>query len=337
MATRLTLIVAAALLWLLPRQGFAAEDEEGRGYLNRPPVFINSEYNFPLVAMGVETPPPRKIIPAVDFVSLESDGFRSGGAEVQPGLKVEYDTVFVGGLYGISRDWAGTLIVPWQKVRVGGAIGGLPASGSIEGIGGVILGGKRRLWSSGTGEGLTFTGMLQLPTGPNRAGFDQSNVATNAYFTGYPRRMPLSWQPSSGTWNGYLGLAYGRSGSRISYVTIAATKLHTPDDEDVKIGDIFVLSGNATYGVSKRLALSLGLTLWSQAHDSHPQAPPPGIGQPLLAGTTQHGTTLFLDPSFRFIAFRNVAIGLGFRIPVIKPDDGLVPDTRLDVIFYPGM
>jgi hypothetical protein len=133
MAGRLTIIVALWLLWFTLQQGFTAGHEQDRGYLSRPPVFINSEYNLPLAAMGATVPPPRKLVPAVDFVSLAS-----------------------------SR-------------------------------------------------------------------------------------------------------------------------------------------------------------------------------QPLLAGTTQHGTTLFLDPSFRFIAFRNVAVGLGLRIPVIKPDDGMVPDTRLDVIFYPGM
>ncbi len=310
--------------------------QQDRGYLDRPPVFIDSEHDFPLAGMGLGVPRPGQVIPAADLVSLDSDGFRLNGNEVQPNLSVKYTTFYLGALYGVSRNTAAELIIPWRRVRVGGEIGGFPASNSIDGIGGVILGAKRRIWTGSRGEQIVATGLIQLPTGMNHATFDQSNAATNAYFHGYPQRMPLSWQPSTGTLNGLLSLAYGRSLRRFSYAGLVATKLHSSDDEGVKVGDIFVLSGAGTYGVNERLALSLAMTLRVQADDSYPEAPAPGVDQPLLAGTTQHGTTLYLDPSFRFIAFRSVSIGLGVRVPVIKPDNGLVPDTRLDIIFYPA-
>lgn len=317
--------------------GCAAQDAEDHGYLDRPPVFIDSLHDFPLAGMGTGMPQRGNAVPAFDLVSLESDGFKRNGADVQPSLRVKYDTLFAGAVYGLNRQWAAELIVPWTQVDVDGGIGGFPASGTVDGIGGVCLGGKRLLWSRWPNRSLVATGLLQLPNGFNRGAFDQSNTATNSYFQGYPRRMPLSWQPSSGTWNGYLALAYGQSMTRLSYVGLLATKLHSADDEDAKVGDIFVLAGSATYGVAKRLALSLGMTLRVQADDSYPQAPPPGIDQPLLAGTTQHGTTLYLDPSVRFIVGRSIAVGLGVRLPVIEPDDGLVPRTKLNIIFYPGL
>jgi hypothetical protein len=331
------LVITQALLVLLSVCSYAQDNDGEKGYLDTPPIFIDSEIDFPLTGMGIEMPKPHEILPDTDFMSLKSNGFNQNGVNVQPSLSVKYDVVRLGALYGLSKDWAAGISIPWYKIQVQGAMaGGFPSSSAVKGIGGINIGGKTRLWSNNEGCSLVATGMIQLPNGLNHATFNQSNAATDRYFTGSIQRMPLSWQPSSGTINGYLGLAYGKTNQRLSYVGLVATKLHTSDDEDVKIGNIFVVAGAATYGVARRLAAAFGLTLRVQADDNYPNAPAPGVEAFPTMATPTHGTTLFVDPSIRFIVTRNIAVGVGIRIPVVKPDNGLVPDTRFNVIFYPG-
>lgn len=312
-------------------------EDDNRGYLESPPVFIVSEPDVPLTGLGAEMPAPGQIVPDVDLTALESDVFKQNGATVQPALNVKFDVLRIGALRGFNGGWAAGLTIPWQQTRVRGGIGGLPASGTRTGLGELGMVAKKTFWENDCGDRVVFAGGIELPTGKSNATFDQSNAVTNAYYRNYPRRMPLSWQPGSGTVNGYLGLSYLNKGGRFSYEFLVGTKLHSKGDESVKIGNIFIAAGTGTYGISRNLAASLGLTLRSQADDSYPNAPSPGVGQLALVGTTTHGTSLYLDPSIRFNIMGRVTVGVGVHYPIVKPDNGLVPRTRLSIIFFPSL
>jgi hypothetical protein len=331
-------IVCIALFALLTLQvcSFAADDVENQGFLERPPVFIYNEPDFPLTLIGAFVPPAGKIVPAFDSIVVSSDAFNSNGTNVQPGLDVKFYSSRVGGLVGFKDGWAAGISIPWQKTQVNGTIGGFAASNHITAIGDTALMAKKRLWRGCRGEQLVFTAGLEVPTGKDDARFDQSNAATNGYYANSPQRLPISWQTGSGSLSGYLSLAYGGERRRLSYEGLIATKLHTAGDDDVKIGDIFILAGTGTYGISKEIAFSLGATLRVQGNDDYPNLPLPVEQLPLL-GTTTHGTTLYLDPSIRFVVFKKLVVGVGWRYPIMKPDDGFVPDTRGFFIIYPMM
>lgn len=324
------------LICLLACGAAHSQNEEDLGYLYNPPVFITSLPHFILTGLGPGIPPKGATIPNIDITSLESDGFRKDGVNVQPQLDVETTVIRVGALHGLGGGWAAGLSIPWMRTKVRGAIGGFPASGTADGLGDISLIGKKRVWSRGNSRWAVAFG-LELPTGKDDATFAQSNAATNAYYNNYPQRMPLSWQAGNGTLDGYLGLSYGGFDGKISYVFLLASKLHSDGDEDVKIGDIYVVAGSATYGIAKNLAGALGITARFQSDDDYPNAPPPGVNSPPAIGTTLNGTTVYLDPSIRYNIKGIVTIGVGYQIPIVKPDDGLVPQAQFSLIFYPGL
>lgn len=324
--------IAVCLLFL---PIIAKGSSEQVSFIEKPPLFINSFPDFPLAGFGVEMPDPGAILPAVDVASWSSNGFKENDIYVQPDLTLNATTYRFGGLRGFNGDWAAGLSIPWVRSRANATIGGQQASGVGEGIGNILLAGKKTVWQKcAKNERIVLTGGIDLPTGNDDNTFAGSNIVTNGYYRNFPQRMPLGWQASTGTVNGYLGLAYGKSQCRFAYEALVAGKFFTPGDEDVKIGNIFVASASGTYGISKRFAATLELALRSQADDSYPNSPIP-VNSPLLAGTTSHGTTFYVNPSFRF-NISKVNIGFGIIYPVVKPDDGMVPRTSVFVIFYPS-
>ena len=321
------LAVSAALAW--------AGEPEDRGFLDRPPVFIGGEQDIPLPLFGADLPPPGKLVPDFDAASVRSAGWSSNGVPVQPALGVTITTVRVGALYGLNTNWAAGLSIPWKQISIRGGIGGQPATRNVLALGGAALLGKKLIWRGPGGDQAAVTFGIELPTGEGKASFDQANPATTAYY-GVPH-IPTSWQPASGSLNGCLAGAYRRARGRLSYAALIAAKLHSPGDQDAVIGSILILGANATYGVARNLAFALGLTCRLQGNDRYPNAPPPGVGQPALAGTTTHGLQLSLDPSVRFKVMGRVVVGAGFRPLLIRPDNGMVPDARVYILFYPSL
>ena len=331
------LIVLVAATLTLPAIAWAAQPEDNRGFLDNPPVFIDNEPDVPLTLMGAAIPNPGEIIPGYDSITESSTEFRRNGVNVQLGLAARFDTRRISALGGISPGWGAAITIPWQHTRVTGNMQGLPTTADLTAIGDLAVFGKKRVWRSlDDRSSIAITGGLGFPTGNANAHFDQSNAATNGYFHGEPKRLPLSWQPGGGAVGGYIAGAYQRRGGRFSYTGILAAKLHTSDGEDATIGNIFVAAASGTYGIARPVAISLSMILRSQANDSYPQAPPPGVDGPLLQGTTNHGTSLVMVPSLRFLVAGRIVIGAGVRIPAINPDDGFVNGTRGFLIIYPN-
>lgn len=327
------LLITFTYIALLALPVYAEKDT--RGFLDDPPIFIQSLPDIPLTGMGIQMPGRGEVWPNFDGVSLRSDGWRFNDEPVQPGLGLRYNVYRIGALYGFGSGWSAGLSIPWQRTKITGEIGNLPATGTRASIGDISLIGKKLIWQDCDNTKLVAIAGLEFPTGRDDSSFDQSNTVTNGYYGGGNSRIPLSWQSGSGTLDGYLGLAYGRSKNRLAWQTILVTKLHSSGDEDVKIGNIFVAAANATYGVSRDLAFALGLTLRTQADDSYPNSPL-AVDSPELAGTTQNGTTLYINPSIRYNIAQTVVIGAGVQIPIVKPDDGMVPLTEVSLVFYPS-
>ena len=325
---------ALALALALSAAPATTAETDNRGFLDRSPVLIGSEQDFPLSMLGPEMPPKGKIVPDFDGSSVRSDGFLSNGAAVQPGLSTVFTTVRVGAIAGLANAWSTAVSIPWKQISIRGTIGGQQATRTVLGLGGITLLGKRLVWRGDTDRVVASFG-LELPTGTSAASFNEVNSVTTAYY-GIPR-LPLSWQPSSGTLNGYLAAAYRKMHGRLSYAALLAGKLHTQGDQDVTIGSIVILSVNGTYGVARDVAFALGLTYRAQGNDSYPNAPPPGVDQPALAGTTTHGSTLTLDPSVRFSVMGRAVVGIGFRTLLVRPDNGMVPQAQVYFIFYPSL
>ncbi|MHB9035252.1 MAG: hypothetical protein ACYC64_01200 [Armatimonadota bacterium] len=330
---RILALLSCALLLVSAAYG----EEDDRGFLDQPPVFIDSDYDFPLAGMGTEIPTPGETLPAVDSTAFESHQANQGGVNVQPFLNTRFTTTRLGALRGFNGDWGALLTIPVQRSKIRGQIGGQDATSTATALGDIAIFGKKMLWNRGDSEKLVATFGLELPTGKDDAVFDQGNSVTNAYYTGNTQRIPLSWQPGSGTWDGYLALAYSKTHERLSYEGLVAAKLNSAGFQDVKIGDTFIAAATGTYGIVRQAAISLSAVLRTQSNDSYPNAPSPGIDQPALAGTTVHGTILYLNPSIRVNVAKMVTVGFGLRYPVIQPDNGLVPVVQGFIIFYPSL
>jgi hypothetical protein len=326
-------LAAIMIAMLVPNPAWP-RDAEDRGFLDRPPVFIGGEQDIPLPLFGADLPPPGKLVPDFDVASVRSNGWRSNGTPVQPALGVTLTTIRVGGLYGLNESWAAALSIPWKQISIRGGIGGQHATRNVLALGGAAVLGKRVIWRGQSSDQAAVTFGIELPTGEGKASFDQANPSTTAYF-GAPL-IPASWQPATGSLNGYLGAAYRRAQGRLSYAALIAAKLHTPGYQDAVIGNILILSAQATYGIARNFAFGLGVTCRVQGNDRYPNAPPPGVNQPALAGTTTHALQLSLDPSIRLKVAGRVVVGVGFRPLLIRPDNGMVPDARVYLIFYPS-
>jgi len=318
----------------------APAEEEDRGYLNRPPVYLRDDRDIPIATFGVFVPKPGTTTLISSAVAPESSRFVADGASVQPYLKYTSMNVRLGLLHGFHGGYAAGFMVPWSWQRVRNGIGtltqALPATGDVNGLGGVMLLGKKMLYQNKKGDVLVFSAGLELPTGEDNAQFDQDNAVTNAYYRNYPKRMPLSWQPANGAYNASFTLGYLQTVGRLGYEGILAYKSHGKGDEDVKLGNIWIASASATYGISKNLAVACDLIYRNQGNDSYPNAPNPALFSTALAGTTTHGTSVFLDPSIRWNLSKKYTVGVGLTQLLKTPDDGMVPRSKWFVFLYPN-
>lgn len=308
----------------------------GRGFLCNPPVYVSNERDFPLTGLGVIMPGPGETVPVVDVSGEDADRWNVNGENAQPGLTLETNWIRAGALRGFKGGWAAGISVPWYRNVIKGSIGGQPANGVAQGFGNIALAAKKVVWEDcTTGRRLILGFGIELPTGTDDARFGPDNAVTNGYFNSPPRRIPLGWQPSTGTFNGLFTLAYGRTWERLAWQGLVAAKINGTDDEDVKVGNVFIASLQGTYGISRDLAGSLGFTLRGQDDDDYPISPLPVNGL-ALQGTTSHSTFLYLDASLRYTVMRKITVGVGVRVPITTPDQGMDPDPIFSVIFYPN-
>lgn len=330
------LLIAVCLVPGVQAQFSADQSSSDMGFLDRPPIYIGSDPDFPLADFTADMPPAGATVPDLDISSVESDGWNKDGDNVQPSLRLNSDVYRIGGMHGFDDGWAAGLAVPWVRTKVQGAIGGLPAFGVGEGLGDVVFYGKKLIGGDGCNTKLVVSAGIEVPTGKDDATFSTSNASTRGYFRGPSPRLPLGWQAGTGTFDGYLAVAYARRVCRISYGGVIAAKLNGTGDQDVHVGNVLLAAVSGTYAVRKNIALSLGLTLRTQGDDDYPDSPLPVEGF-LLRGTTTHGTTLFLTPSIRVKIANRITVGVGVKYPITEPENGMVPRVDFSFIAYPSL
>ncbi len=307
-----------------------------QGFLCNPPVYVNNEPDFPLTAFAVLDPKPGDLAFDVDLSGQRANDWNVDGDNVQPDLELRRGWIRFSGMRGFGDGWAAGLSIPWYRNKITGQIGGFPASGVADGFGNVTLIGRKVLWEDcKRGAKLTAALGLDLPVGADDQSFGPDNIVTNGYFNS-GRRIPLGWQPSSGTFNGLGSLAYGQSRDRFAWQALVAGKVYGMNDEDVKIGNVFLAAINSTYGITRDLAGSLGFTLRSQSDDEYPNSPLP-VNGPELRGTTSHSAIVYVDAALRYNIKDVVTIGIGVRAPIMHPDDGMDPLEEFSIIFYPSV
>ncbi len=314
-----------------------AQPEPGRGFLDRPPVFVPNEPYFPLTGLGVVMPDPGVTVPDVDVSGVSADHWFQGGHNAQPGLDLELGWIRVGALRGFRGGWAAGISVPYYRnLVVGEFVDGSPAAAIAEGWGNIELGGKKVIWQDKCRtQRVIAAGAVELPTGKDDAIFGPTNVATTGYY-GPSQRVPIGWQPSTGTWNGLMALAYGHYYKRLSWEFLLAGKINGTGYQDAHVGNLLISAITGTYGISKNLAGTVGLTMRVQGDDDYPNSPIPVNSFPLTA-TTTHSTLLYLDLGIRYVAMDKVVVGIAIRTPINQPAEGMQPTTQVSYIFYPNM
>ena len=333
-----TLVLVALCTVHLPSPCTAqwAAPDPSLGFLDRPPVFIPNEPDFPLTGLGVIMPAPGKIEPDVDVSGLSANHWFESGRNAQPSLRLTLSWIRVGALRGFSNGWAAGVSVPYYRNQVFGSIGGFPAPAIAEGWGNIALGVKKVIWEDDCRtQRMTAAGAVELPTGKDDAVFGTTNAATTGYF-GSSQRIPIGWQPSTGTWNGLVALAYARCKGRLSWEFLLAGKINGKGYQDAHVGNLLISAMTGTYGVSRNLAATVGLTLRAQQDDQYPNSPIPVNRFPLTA-TATHSTLLYLDVGIRCVVMDKAVVGVAVRTPVNQPSEGMQPTTQFSYIFYPNL
>lgn len=309
---------------------------QSQGFLNRPPVFVPNEPDFPLTGLGVIMPAPGKTEPDVDVSGLSANHWFDNGHNAQPSLRLTMSWIRVGALRGFRNGWVAGISVPYYRNQIYGSIGGFPAQAIAEGWGNIALGAKKVIWQDECQtQRVTAAGAVELPTGKDSAIFGPTNLATTGYF-GPSQRIPIGWQPSTGTWNGLVALAYGHYKGRLSWELLLAGKINGTGYQDAHVGNLLISTITGTYGVSRNLAATLGFTLRAQQDDDYPNSPIPVNRFPLTA-TTSHSPLVYLDVGVRYIVIDKVVIGIAVRTPINQPSEGMQPTTQISYIFYPNM
>ena len=303
------------------------------GYLRNPPVFIDTDRDVALTLMGPNV--PQVFTLSAEGVYTEAEGFNKNGRNVQPSLIVDALLFRLNAAWPLGEGGAIRAIVPYSRNRARGYINGLVASGESTGIGDISVLVNKRLWIREDDSRLVASFGVDLPTGKDDRHFDQFNASTRGYYSTDPGRMPIAWQAGTKSLNLYGGLSYGWGAERMAYHAIAALKVFGKGFEDSKIGTVGILAVGGTYGISRTTAVTAGLTLRSQKDDEYPRAPAPSVEGGVLAGTSLNGTSLIFDPSFRWDVHRNLTIGVKYRVPIMTPDNGDIPSTRLMLLLYP--
>jgi hypothetical protein len=313
-----------------------ASPDKSQGFLCRPPVFVPNEPDFPLTGLGVLMPDPGVTVPDVDLSGQSSNRWFHDGHNVQPSLRLTQSWIRVGALRGFRGGWAAGISIPWYRNQVFGSMGGNVTQAIPEGVGNILLGAKKVIWQDKCQiQRVIIGGGVELPTGKDNAIFGPTNVATTGYY-GASQRVPLGWQPSTGAWNGLAALAYGHYYKRLSWEFLLACKINGTGDQDVHVGNTLITALTGTYGISKNLAGTVGLTLRAQGDDDYPNSPIPVNSFPLTA-TTTHSSLLYLDLGVRYVIMDKVVIGIAARTPINQPDEGMDPTTQISWIFYPSM
>jgi len=323
-------VFAVAVMVIFLAVSVSAQDNGG-GYFDKPHVYVEDDIYMPVGMLGTEAPPNDGIMWNIGSAYVSDSGFKSGGNEVQKNLAVRLWTLrgSIAKMYG--NTYLG-LNIPLGINQISGRIGALPSSRSSYGLGDAAIIAKRSIWN-GTDGSIVMAGVgIELPTGKDNISFDQQNANTVAYYPGNVQLMPLAWQPGSGSTDLYTSISYNKTTYRRAYEAILACKFNGKGDSDVRLGSLTIFSLNATQALNSDLAASFGMTYRRQQNDSYPNAPSPGVNQTALAGTTQHGTSLSLSPSIRIRIKQRVTVGLSFTFPVVKPDNGLVPENRWGII-----
>lgn len=323
-------VLVVSILVLIPVWACSQTEQEYPG--DRPMCHLEDEVTIPVRMLDSEMLPQDTLQWNVSSALVRSKEFRMQGQVVQPNLDVRLWTIRGSVSKMIGNTYLG-LNVPVGLVEVGGGIGNLPASSSDWALGDIALIAKRQLFSD-QDKGKIVAGVgIEFPTGKDNLNFDQSNAATTAYYKQASPRLPIAWQPGSGSTDFFTSIAYNKSTSDRAYEAFFICKFHGKSDEDVRLGDIYMLSVNTMQNLSEKWSAGLGLALLKQENDSYPNAPTPGIGQALLAGTTEHGTTLFVSPSIKYRATGNQTYGFSLSLPIVKPDNGMVPSIQWNMIF----
>lgn len=318
MKTFTMILCAALILAALTLQVTAQET----GYFDRPRVYIEDDIAIPTTFMGAPIPQDKTLMWNISSAYLSSDKFKYEGQEVQQYLDVRLWNIRVSAekMYG-KTSFGASLPIGINEVR--GWINNLPTRSDGGKLGDISIVGKRDIWTGHDGDNVTLAAAIELPTGKDNTRFKDSNASTNAFYPQNNQRLPLGWQPGSGSTDFILSAAYNKAAYRKAYSAVLACKLHGKGDEDVQLGNVWLLSLNTTKALSPNLAASLGLTYRDAKNDKYPYPL-----DPVLNGTTQNGRAVFLSPGLQFRTKQNLTLGLSFRFPISKPNNGLIQDSK---------
>jgi hypothetical protein len=270
---------------------------------------------MPIIGMGAHVLPPGKIRVEVHFTEMNDDEVLDNGSEVHKDMSMRMTRVLNEFYYGLPKDMHLRLVIPYVDYKMTGFMPMGGVKGEATGLGDISMVLKKRLYMK-DGWSFAVSGGIKLPTGKDDAKFTDRNMATKAFYDDY--RMSLDMQPGTGTFDPLLGAALSKSDRLGSWHANAMYRYIPKGDEDVDPGDILM------FNVARNLAINDSLTLVFEANgmdredDKYP-------GRTPWAGYNEHGLILNLTPGFQVHPAEWVTLEGAVKIPVITPDDGIIP------------
>ncbi len=270
---------------------------------------------MPIVSMGAHVVPQGKFKFKVHWTEMRDNEFRDNGSEVHKNMDMRMTRVLNEFYYGLPNDMHLRLVIPYVDYKMTGFMPMGSVAGTAEGLGDITMVLKKRLYMK-NGLSLAISGGIKLPTGKNDAKFTNQNMATKAFNDDY--RMSLFMQPGNGTFDPLLGAALSKSDRYGSWHANAMYRYIPKGEEDVDPGDIWMFNMARNLAINDSITLVSEINIMIQGDDDYP-------GRTVWAGYNEHGLILNLTPGLQVHPAKWVTLEAAVKIPVVTPDDGVIP------------
>lgn len=277
---------------------------------------------MPVVSMGAHVLPQGKWRFEVHWTQMKDDEFKSNGSVVYPDMHMRMSKVINEIYYGLPNDMHLRVVIPYVNNKMIGTMAmgmmNVGIEGSANGLGDIMVILKKRFyndmasgWSFAAGLG------LKLPTGKDDEKFTDLNSMTQKFYNDY--RLPIIMQPGTGEFDpiltGYITKSDSKGSWHGNFMYIYTSKAN----EDVDPGDKLMFNLARNFPITDRFILVGEINGMWQSDDDYP-------GRNITAGMDKHGTVISLTPGLQFKPIKTLVLEAAVKIPVVTPDDGMIPE-----------
>lgn len=290
------------------------------GLAHHPGVEAGLGISGPLRTIAASTPPQGRFALSAQMEMIDLDGFSDaeltafsfGGSDVHSADSIWH--FFLTGSYGVTDDFTIGLKLPYihiENIRESHADepGEVHVHGDSKGFGDLSLFGQYRFWNRDGIEAAVILG-VEMPTGRTSAR-DLEGV-----------RFETEFQPGSGSWDPFLGLAAQKSFGKVAVAANVLYLLATEGSQDTDLGDSFTYNVAAGYSLYNKGDFSLSLVAELNGETKAKQE----IRS--IKDPNSGGTMLLLSPGARLFWKERLSGFVSVGFPIVEDLNGIQNDLN---------